>query len=942
MKNNQALIIIAVALQIFMNLCMGQNEIQINAVKPLREIISGHLKMGNPGPSGKEIIINNQYMTIGGKPVIPVMGEIHYSRFSKAQWEDAILKMKANGINIIACYIFWIHHEEIEGQFDWTGNKDLRSFIRLCQKHDLWVYPRLGPWCHGEVRNGGTPDWVLTKKYLTDRSNHPAYQFYVDRLYREIAQQLQGLLYKENGPVIGVQFENEYRQGQQGEEHILWLKQTAIKYGIDVPMFTVTGWGNASVPQDEVIPLWGGYPAEPWATHIDKITENLNYTFEAPMNDENIGNESVKRNRSYIQDYSRYPYFTCELGIGNQISYHRRPVISPVDGLAIATTRTGSGSNLPGYYVFAGGLNPVGIYTTMEENRDETGYWNEYPDISYDFQAAIRETGELSPSYHQVKKLHYFLNEFGSVLAPMIPVITPGQNSKEHLQFAMRVKGNSGFIFGLNYYRGVIKPVQKGIRFNIQLPDETLIFPSKPVNIPDSCIFIWPVNLSLDDLMLKYATVQPLCKIEKQDCTDWIFIQTRGIDAELCFDEKTIGTVESTSGKTIHKEGGYIITNLTPGIEQSITIKSAGKKLHRIVVLSYAESGNIWLFKSNGRNLFFLSDANMYLKGNKLHIYSTSPEMNFTALSDIDDIQMEGKMMKAEPPGNYPKYSISLPEKMVMLKLEKEKLFDNAIWLKSSVNEMDSKNQLYHKIFIKEFNLGNPSEVKSAVMYLYTETECKININNSWLNQKVTGNNTNRLDFTGYVQKGANTLMLDFPFHKSHASFTAKLVVEYNNSDKIEIATNQSWLTTEQYLIPVPGTAIRGLQPPEIASSRPVNSNVSEPDYSNWYVSIPGDFLNGLNNLYLHIDYIGDRGKCRFGHRLVSDNYNNGTHWPIALKNLGIQAENRQLQIELYPLKPDYKIYFEKAPVKEDIGKTEIRRIKVIQEYAVDISLAFE
>ena len=137
-------------------------------------------------------------------------------------------------------------------------------------------------------------------------------------------------------------------------------------------MYTVTGWGNASVPQDEVIPLWGGYPAEPWATHIEKITDNPNYTFEAPMNDEAIGNEPVKRNRSYIQDYSRYPYFTCELGIGNQISEHRRPVLSALDGLAIATVKIGSGSNLPGYYVFAGGINPVGIYTTMEENRDET------------------------------------------------------------------------------------------------------------------------------------------------------------------------------------------------------------------------------------------------------------------------------------------------------------------------------------------------------------------------------------------------------------------------------------------------------------------------------------------------------------------------------------------------------------------------------------------
>jgi len=35
--------------------------------------------------------------------------------------EDAIFKMKANGINIIAFYVIWIHHEEIEGQLTGRG-----------------------------------------------------------------------------------------------------------------------------------------------------------------------------------------------------------------------------------------------------------------------------------------------------------------------------------------------------------------------------------------------------------------------------------------------------------------------------------------------------------------------------------------------------------------------------------------------------------------------------------------------------------------------------------------------------------------------------------------------------------------------------------------------------------------------------------------------------
>ena len=122
--------------------------------------------------------------------------------------------MKANGINIIATYVFWIHHEEIEGEWDWSGDKNLRYFIELCGKHDIHVFTRIGPFAHGECRNGGFPDWLWGKSYL--RTNDPVYFSYVRKFYSQISNQLQGLLYKDGGPVIGIQLENEYRPWLSG------------------------------------------------------------------------------------------------------------------------------------------------------------------------------------------------------------------------------------------------------------------------------------------------------------------------------------------------------------------------------------------------------------------------------------------------------------------------------------------------------------------------------------------------------------------------------------------------------------------------------------------------------------------------------------------------------------------------------------------------------
>src|SRR6188472_3718959 len=106
-------------------------------------------------PSGQMLEVNSRYLLLDGKPWLPAMGEFHYSRVPESEWEDELLKMKAAGVQIVATYVFWIHQEEVQGQFDWSGQRDLRHFIQLCAKHGLYVYPRLGPWAHGEARNGG-------------------------------------------------------------------------------------------------------------------------------------------------------------------------------------------------------------------------------------------------------------------------------------------------------------------------------------------------------------------------------------------------------------------------------------------------------------------------------------------------------------------------------------------------------------------------------------------------------------------------------------------------------------------------------------------------------------------------------------------------------------------------------------------------------------------
>ena len=96
-----------------------------------------------------EVTWDRQSLIVGGRRVVPVMGEIHYSRIPADEWDAEVKKMKDGGVTIIATYVFWNHVEEQEGVFNWSGQRNLRRFIETCKKHDLPVVLRIGPFCRG-------------------------------------------------------------------------------------------------------------------------------------------------------------------------------------------------------------------------------------------------------------------------------------------------------------------------------------------------------------------------------------------------------------------------------------------------------------------------------------------------------------------------------------------------------------------------------------------------------------------------------------------------------------------------------------------------------------------------------------------------------------------------------------------------------------------------
>ncbi len=357
-------------------------------------------------PAGSTIGVDPLSLRLDGERWMPVMGEFHYTRFPAAGWREELLKMRAGGIDAVATYVFWIHHEEVEGEFNWTGDRDLRRFVAAAGEVGLKVVARLGPWCHGEVRNGGLPDWVVESFGDAARTDAPAYLESVRRHFGAIAAQLDGLLWKQGGPIVAFQIENEYGGPA---EHLLTLKRLAREVGLDAPLYTRTGWPDLATPLPfgELLPLYGAYPEGFWDRDLAPMPGfyPAGFRFSPLRTDAAIATDLLgERAAADAADTTRYPFLTCELGGGMMSSYHRRIRIDPRDIESVVLTKLGSGGNLPGYYMYHGGLNPDGL-TSLQESQ-ATHYWNDLPEKNYDFQAPLGAAGQLRPHYHRLRRLH--------------------------------------------------------------------------------------------------------------------------------------------------------------------------------------------------------------------------------------------------------------------------------------------------------------------------------------------------------------------------------------------------------------------------------------------------------------------------------------------------------------------------------------------------------
>ncbi len=621
----------------------AQKIYQVDVTKVRTDVKRGHLDLGGRSIKGDTIGVNSFYLEKNEKPFIPVIGEFHFSRYPHQYWDEQLKKMKAGGITVVATYVFWNMHEFKEGKFDWTGDLNVRQFTELCAKNGLDVLMRVGPFDHGEIRNGGLPDWLYGRP-IDVRSNDPAYLTYVNRLYQEIGKQLNGLMFKDGGPIVGVQIENEYQHSAApwgftyqdaprentvaqrdknitqigvginavgnefadlGKDHMKTLKSLAIKAGLIAPIYTATGWGFASIIEKGSIPVMAGYAFPFWES---SIRPSPFYLFK------DIQQKPDYSPVSY--DVDLYPSLAAELGTGMAVTYSRRPRVPGESFLPMMVRTVGSGTNGLGFYMYHGGTTPsVGNFFFAEG----FGLNNK----SYDYQAPIGEYGKVSSGFYSLKLINYFLKSFGNDLAPLYTVL-PTTNSAikadnaTTLRYAVRTDGNKGFVFMHNYQDHLVTSDMKGLKIDVSTKNGVITFPQTGTfTLKAGSSAIFPFNANYDGVAVNMATVQPYTRFVNSKKAYNVFVSIDGIAPEIVLKGKV--KVTGSGIKTTMRNGNTVVV-CTAGKVNEFQVNGVS-----FLILPYNQALNAYVVGTDNAHLV-ISNSVVLEEGQKMALVSSDTE----------------------------------------------------------------------------------------------------------------------------------------------------------------------------------------------------------------------------------------------------------------------------------------------------------------------------
>lgn len=330
---------------------------------------------------------------LNGEPFKILSGAVHYFRILPEHWHHTLYNLKALGFNTVETYIPWNIHEPKEGEFDFSGQYDIQSFVKTAEDLGLYVILRPSPYICAEWEFGGLPAWLLPYKDMRIRSSDPKFIEKVTNFYTELFKEITPLQIDRGGPVLMMQVENEYGSYGEDKEYLKALYDLMIDLDVTVPIFTSDG-------------AW-------WATQsAGTLTE------ENILTTGNFGSRS-KENFKDLKDFQeskgkKWPLMVMEFWDG-WFNRWGDPIVRR-DGQDLAddvAEALDEGSvNL---YMFHGGTNFGFLNGCSARGQIDL------PQItSYDYDAPLDEQGNPTPKYYALQNMMKEKFPEANIMEPLV------------------------------------------------------------------------------------------------------------------------------------------------------------------------------------------------------------------------------------------------------------------------------------------------------------------------------------------------------------------------------------------------------------------------------------------------------------------------------------------------------------------------------------------
>ena len=575
---------------------------------------------------------------VKGKRIILFGGEFHYFRIPHKLWEDRLNKMKQAGANFVSAYIPWNWHEPEEGVYLWEGDHNLSKFLELCKKYGFYVALKPGPYICAEWDNGGFPHWILPKN-LKLRLLDEEYLSFVEKWFKEVGRVINPHLITNSGNVILFQIENEYDHLMEQQRDVIITKEEAVEYlmrllkitkmaGIDIPTFSNEA---CFIQGTEIIETRTFYPNIPWL-----------WMWEFDDFDKKI--------RQAKKGQPDKPVCIFELQ-GGWFSQFGQPIYEVPAALTNAIVRNVLAQNacLLNVFMFAGGTTFP--YWGCRGDARGSGNMAAIGSVtSYDFGCSpIREWGELSEKYYDLKSVAMFLKAFphlfikteeipggakiikgmeGTHILEKDGVISGGSSAQIYEKVMVLEKANE--VSGLMLVRNV-ETSNKHLVISYKIPGtqkERLLPKEGKLSLPHQTAYLLPIEVKIphSSLIIEHSTSEILTS-KKVGKNEILFLYgSKGRKGELIirgvkrFPRKIKGKI-----KCKQKEDVIYLSYIHQGV-QMVSLEGV-----IVVILDVEKARGAWLSPEESiliTDAYCLSNSHKFKKDINLYLQVLNGKTN--------------------------------------------------------------------------------------------------------------------------------------------------------------------------------------------------------------------------------------------------------------------------------------------------------------------------